>query len=70
MIEIAEVVLAELPGGVALVLQQRRDRHDLLVHADRRAGNADLGQAGAHDALAGDERRPSGGAGLLAVRSR
>ena len=40
VIEIAEVVLAELAGRIALVLQQRRDRHDLLVHADRRAGNA------------------------------
>ena len=36
VVEVAEVVLAELAGGVALVLQQRRDGDDLLVHADRR----------------------------------
>ena len=36
VVQVAEVVLAELPGGVALLLQQRRDRHELFVHADRR----------------------------------
>ena len=67
VVEIAEMVLAELPGGVALLLEQRRDGDDLLVHADRRAGKPDLRQAGAKDALPGDEGRAAGGAGLLAV---
>ena len=66
-VEIAEVVLAELAGRVALVLERRGDGDDLLVHADRRAGNADLGQAGAIDALPGDEGRAARGAGLFAV---
>ena len=39
----------------------------LLGHADGRGRNADLGQAGAVDALPGDEGRAAGGAGLLAV---
>ena len=43
VIEVAEVVLAELAGGVALVLEQRGDRHDLLVHADRGGRDAHLG---------------------------
>ena len=34
VIQVAEVVLAELPGRVALLLEQRRDRDDLLGHAD------------------------------------
>ena len=39
----------------------------LLVHPDRRAGDADLGEAGAIDALPGDEGRAARGAGLFAV---
>ena len=61
------MVLAELAGGVALVLQQLRDGHESSVHADRRAGNADFRQAGAIDALPGDEGRAARRAGLLAV---
>ena len=68
VVHVAQVVLAELAGGVALLLEERRDRHELVGHADRRGRDADLGQAGAVDALPGDERRPPGGAGLLAVR--
>ena len=67
VVQVAQVVLAELPGGVALLLEQRRDGDDLLVHADRRGRNADLRQAGAIHALPGDERGAAGGAALLAV---
>jgi hypothetical protein len=67
LVEVAQVVLAELAGGIAPVLQQRGDGDDLILMPLRRAGNADLGQAGAIDALPGDERRTAGGAGLLAV---
>ena len=67
LVQIAEMVLAELAGGIALVLQQLGDGDDLVGHADRRAGNADLRQSGAIDALSGDERRATRGAGLLAV---
>ena len=66
-VQVAEVVLAELPGGIALLLQQRRDGHQLFVHADRRRGNPDLRQPRPIDALPGDERRASRRAGLLAV---
>ena len=66
-VQIAEMVLAELAGRIALILERRGDGDDLLVHADRRAGNADLGEAGAIDALPGDEGRAARGAGLFAV---
>ena len=61
------MVLAELAGGVAEVLQQAADRRIELAHAHRRAGEADLGQPGADAVLAGEERRAAGGAALLAV---
>ena len=41
-VEIAEMILAELPSGVALVLQRAGDRQELVRHADRRAGEADF----------------------------
>ena len=67
LVAVADVVLAELAGGVAEVLEQAADRGIELAHAHRRAGEADLGQAGADAVLAGEERRAAGGAGLLAV---
>src|SRR5262249_21256914 len=67
-VEIAEMVLTELAGGVALVLEAGGDGDNLLVHPDRRARHADLGEAGAIDALAGDEGGAARGAGLFAVR--
>ncbi len=38
-----------------------------LLHALRRARQADLGEAGADGRLPGDERRATGGAALLAI---
>ena len=67
LVAIADVVLAELAGGVAEVLQQAADGGIELAHAHRRAGEADLGEPGANAVLAGEERRAAGGAGLLAV---
>ena len=67
LVAVADVVLAELAGGVAEVLEQAADRGIELAHAHRRAGEADLGQPGADDVLAGEERRAAGGARLLAV---
>ncbi len=67
LVQVAEVVLAELPRRVAERLQQLGDRHVLGLEADVHAGDADLAEAGAVDALAGDERRAAGGAALLAV---
>jgi hypothetical protein len=67
VVAVAEVVLPELAGGVALRLQQRGDRRVLLLHAFRRARQADLGQAGANWRLPGDEGGAAGRAALLAV---
>ena len=67
LVAVADVVLAELAGGVAEVLEQAADRGIELAHAHRRAGEADLGQPGADAVLAGEERRAAGGARLLAV---
>ena len=62
LVAVADVVLAELAGGVAEVLEQAADRGIELAHAHRRAGEADLGEAGADAVLAGEERRAAGGA--------
>ena len=70
LVLVAEVVLAVLAGRVPLPLEQLRDRRVLGRHADVRAGHPHLGQAGAVDALAGDEGRPAGGAALLTVGVR
>ena len=67
LIAVADMVLAELAGRIAEVLQQAADGGIELAHAHRRAGEAHLGQPGANAVLAGEERRAAGGAGLLAV---
>ena len=67
LVAVAEVVLAELPGRVALRLEQVGERRVLLGEPFLRAGQADLQQAGAEARLPGDERRAARGAGLLRV---
>ena len=67
LVAVAEVVLAELAGGVAERLEQLGDGRVFLLQTERGAGQADLGQARAQPVLAGDERRPAGGAALLGV---
>ena len=62
LVAIADMVLAELSGSVAEILEQTADRGIELAHAHRRAGKADLGQAAADAVLAGEERRAAGGA--------
>jgi hypothetical protein len=66
-VAIAQVVLAELTGGVAERLQQFGDRRIFRVQSDHGAGHADFGQAGADRVLTGDEGRSAGRAALLAV---
>ena len=61
------MVLAELAGGVAEVLEQSADGGVELAHAHRSAGEADLGQAGADAMLAGEKRRTACRAALLSV---
>ncbi|MND76385.1 hypothetical protein D3C80_680320 [compost metagenome] len=67
LVAVAQVVLAELAGGVALLLhhiaQGRRPVRDAVL----RAGHANGQQAGAKRMLAENEGSTPGGAGLLAV---
>ena len=44
------MILAELAGGVAVILEELGDGRVLGLEADRRRGNADLGEAGARSA--------------------
>ena len=67
LVHVAEVVLAELAGGVAQRLEQFGDRRVLGGPADIGARNADLAHSGAVHALSADERRPARRAALLAV---
>ena len=67
LVEVAEVVLAELRGHVALRLEQLREGDVARLEPLLRARQADLEVAGAEAALPGDERGASGGAALLAV---
>ena len=66
-VSITDMVLAELPGGVAKVLEQAANRGIKLAHAHRRAGKTHLGQAAADAMLASQERGSTGGARLLAI---
>ncbi|MCY1463451.1 hypothetical protein D9M71_813500 [compost metagenome] len=66
-VAVAQVVLAELAGGIAEVLEELPDGGIFEAQAQGGAGHADLGQAGADRRLAGDEGGAAGGAALLAV---
>ena len=67
LVAVAQVILAELTRGVAERLEQLGDGRVFLPAAELRARQAHLGQARANAVLAGDERRATGGAALLAV---
>jgi hypothetical protein len=67
LVAIAEVVLAELAGAVALGLEQFGDGGILSAEAQLCARQAHLGETGAVHALAGDEGGAAGGAALLGV---
>ena len=67
LVLVAEMVLAELAGGVPLRLEGGGDRRVRGPQADVGARESDLGEAGPVRVLAGDERRPAGRAALLAV---
>jgi hypothetical protein len=66
-VAIAEVVLAELSGGVAEGLQHFGDGRVFRMQSNRRAGHADLSQTGTDWVLTGDEAGAAGGAALLAI---
>ena len=67
LVAVAEVVLAELAGRVALRLEDLGQRRIFLLDASRRAGNPDRRHSGPHRELAHDERGASRGAAWLAV---
>src|SRR5262245_52208945 len=68
LVAVTEMVLAELPRRVAVVLEQLRNRGILCLQPDRRVREPHFAQTGAEHALAGDERRSSCRAALLSVR--
>ena len=67
LVAVAQMVLAELAGGVALRLQHFGDRRVFRLQPDGSAGHPDLGEAGANRVLPGDEAGAAGGAALLRV---
>ncbi|MET3930376.1 hypothetical protein ABIE51_002263 [Lysobacter sp. OAE881] len=67
LVQIAQMVLAELTRRVTAILQQRGDGHHRIDHALRRAGNAHLRQPRAMHALPRDERGAPRGTALLAI---
>ena len=67
LVAVAEMVLAELAGRVALRLEQLGERRVLLGQPFLGARQADLEKPGAEAGLAGDEGGAPGGAGLLRV---
>ncbi len=66
-IAVAEVILAELGGGVALGLEQRGDGHVAGLKTLRGAGHTDFRIARSQTALTGNERGAPGRAALLGV---
>ena len=67
LIAVAEVVLAELAGGVALRFERGGNRAGFRRNADLGARLADRGHAGADGQFAGDEVRPARRAACLGV---
>ena len=70
LVAVAEVVLAELAGDVALRLEQVGDGRRPVGNAVRRTRHADGQQAGAERVLAEDERRPARRCSSAAHRRR
>ena len=66
-VEVAEMVLAELPGSVAERFEHGGERHRLLREADVRTGLTDCRETGAHRKFAGDEIGAAGGAACFGV---
>ena len=66
-VAVAQMILAELAGGVAQRLEEFGDGRVFFLQADGGAGHADLGQTSADRVLAGDEARAAGGAALLGI---
>src|SRR6185369_6638904 len=67
LVEITQVVLTELPGGVPLILKQIGDGYYFGLQTLGSGGYSNLRESSAVHALAGDERRTSRSARLLTV---
>ena len=67
LVLVAQVVLAELAGGVAQRLQQLGDGGILGLQSHFSSRHSHLAQPGAEHALAGDERRTARRAALLGI---
>ncbi len=67
LVPVAKMVLAELAGGIAVVLQQIGDGRAPLRYAVIGAGHADGQKTRSERVLPEDERRASGRAALLGV---
>src|SRR5689334_20697234 len=67
LVRVAEVVLAELPRGIAERLEQLGERRIPVGQSLLGARQAHLQQSSSHRALSGDESRPPGSTGLLAI---
>ena len=67
LVAIAEMVLAELAGGVTERLEHLGQGRVLLLNADGGAGEADLGQPGANRGLTRDKGGASRGTALLRI---
>ena len=67
LVAIAQVILAELPGHIALILQQLGERNIFLLQALFCAREADLEKTGTERRLAGNKSGSPGSAALLAV---
>src|SRR5262245_5337011 len=66
-VTVAKVVLAELPGRVAEMLEELRDARILETEPKLCARKADLGETGSDRRLSGDEGGAPCGAALLAI---
>src|SRR5262249_27050729 len=70
LVAIAEVILAELAADITLWLEELSDGRILRLDSQCRSWQANFGHASADWRLAGNERRATGGAALLAVPVR
>ena len=67
LVAVAEMVLAELAGGIAERLEQLGDGRVFLLQSERGARQADLGQSGANACWPVMNDAAAGGAALLGV---
>src|SRR5262249_15953848 len=67
LVAVAEVVLAELPGGITEIFHELSNRGIVEAETKRCARHANLGEAGSNRRLSGDKRGSPRGATLLTV---